>query len=198
MFSISIGQQIPPGHRLRLAVSTSYWPWAWPSPEPVRLTLATARGSLALPVPPPRPEDADLPPFAPPQLAPRPAVAIQKATRGDHNDHTIERGLARGEVALEHRYPHLRFTLPESGTVVERFEPDRFTIRAGEPLSARVRCERRFAVGRPGTDWDVRLELEGEMAADAETFRVDVAPCLRRRRVRVRTRMSFAVPRAGV
>ena len=35
----TIAQSFPAGHRLRLAVSTSYWPLAWPSPEPVRLTI---------------------------------------------------------------------------------------------------------------------------------------------------------------
>ncbi|GAB3722020.1 CocE/NonD family hydrolase [Nocardiopsis nanhaiensis] len=34
-----IAQAFPPGHRLRVAVSTSYWPLAWPSPEPVMLTV---------------------------------------------------------------------------------------------------------------------------------------------------------------
>jgi hypothetical protein len=191
----AIGQRIPAGHRVRLAVSTGYWPWAWPSPAPVRLTLFTARSALVLPVRPPRAEDGHLRRFAPPELAPRPAAQLHAATRGDH---TIERSLAAGEFALEHRYPHLRFTLPESGIAIERFEPDRFTIRAGDPLSARVRCQRRFAVGRPGTEWDVRLELQGEMAADAERFQVwtslrayDGEACAFTRA------WSFQIPRAG-
>ena len=40
--------RLAPGHRLRLALSNSYWPFVWPSPEAGRLTLAG--GSLALPV----------------------------------------------------------------------------------------------------------------------------------------------------
>ena len=29
----------PAGHRLRVAISTSYWPWLWPSPKPVTITV---------------------------------------------------------------------------------------------------------------------------------------------------------------
>ena len=43
------------GHRMRVAVSTTYWPLIWPSPEPVTLTLATGKSALALPVRPPSP-----------------------------------------------------------------------------------------------------------------------------------------------
>ena len=41
------GYRIPSGHRLRIALSPSYWPIAWPSPEPTKIRLI--RGSLALP-----------------------------------------------------------------------------------------------------------------------------------------------------
>ncbi len=40
--------RLAPGHRLRLALSNSYWPFVWPSPEAGRLTLQS--GSLDLPV----------------------------------------------------------------------------------------------------------------------------------------------------
>ncbi len=41
-----------PGHRIRVALSTSYWPLAWPPPEPVRLEAVTGTSSLSLPVRP--------------------------------------------------------------------------------------------------------------------------------------------------
>ena len=34
------------GHRLRIAISTTYWPMIWPSPEPVELTLHTHNSSI--------------------------------------------------------------------------------------------------------------------------------------------------------
>ena len=45
-----IAQTMPAGHRLRLAVSTSYWPIAWPSPELATVTIDPARSSIELPV----------------------------------------------------------------------------------------------------------------------------------------------------
>ncbi len=44
-----VGQRFPRGHRIRLAVSSSYWPLAWPAPEPARLTLSTEGCRLFLP-----------------------------------------------------------------------------------------------------------------------------------------------------
>lgn len=42
------------GHRLRVAISTTYWPMIWPSPEPVELTVHTKNSSIELPVRPSR------------------------------------------------------------------------------------------------------------------------------------------------
>ncbi len=66
----AIGQTVPAGHTLRLAVSTSYWPWIWPSPSPVGLTITCDQGSsLELPI---RPADAGVDahePFDEPELS---------------------------------------------------------------------------------------------------------------------------------
>ena len=48
----ALAQALPPGHRLRLAFSTSYWPLAWPAPEPVTLTVFPGPSALHLPVRP--------------------------------------------------------------------------------------------------------------------------------------------------
>ncbi|PHR18791.1 MAG: peptidase S15 [Hoeflea sp.] len=42
-----IAYRIPAGHRLRIAVSTSYWPFIWPAPEHATVTLEG--GTLQLP-----------------------------------------------------------------------------------------------------------------------------------------------------
>jgi len=42
-----IAYRIPAGHRLRIAVSTSYWPFIWPAPEHATVTLEA--GTLQLP-----------------------------------------------------------------------------------------------------------------------------------------------------
>ncbi len=65
-----IAHAFPPGHRLRIAVSSSYWPIIWPSPTPVTLTLVAGASTLTLPVRPPRNDDDDLPGFDEPETAP--------------------------------------------------------------------------------------------------------------------------------
>ena len=72
----------PPGHRIGLALSSSYWPIAWPSPELATLTIDTGATMLTLPVRPPRPEDATLRPFDPPESAPE-APMIDHPTAAD-------------------------------------------------------------------------------------------------------------------
>ena len=42
-----IAYRIPAGHRLRIAVSTSYWPFIWPAPE--RATVVLEAGTLEVP-----------------------------------------------------------------------------------------------------------------------------------------------------
>jgi hypothetical protein len=190
----AIGQRVPAGHRLRLAVSTSYWPWAWPSPEPVTLELDTAGSTLLLPERCAT-EDERLRDFDPPELAPRPRVAVHRLEAGDH---TVARSVAAGEQVLEHRYPHDRTTLP-GGVEVERREPDRFTIVEGDPLAARVRCERLYALGRPESAWRTRVELDAEMASDREQFHVWTALRAYEGDACVFSRAwSFDVPRDGV
>jgi len=66
-----MAQALPPGHRLRLAISTSYWPLAWPPPEPVCLSVFTKDTYLRLPVRPGREHDeVSLRPFDDPEGAP--------------------------------------------------------------------------------------------------------------------------------
>ena len=61
------GAAFPAGHRIRLAVSTSYWPMIWPPPEPATVTMFEA--TVELPVRTAANEDPALPPFRGPETA---------------------------------------------------------------------------------------------------------------------------------
>ena len=53
-----LGQQIPKGHQLEVALSPTYWPQAWPSPKPVTLTVYPGGNTyMELPVREAQPED---------------------------------------------------------------------------------------------------------------------------------------------
>lgn len=70
------GAAFPAGHRIRLALSTTYWPMIWPPPE--KATLTVFGGSLDLPVRPPTAADALLPSLPEPRTAaPEPATVVR-------------------------------------------------------------------------------------------------------------------------
>jgi hypothetical protein len=172
-----IAHRFEAGHRLRLALSPTYWPWAWPSPETVTLSLwAGDASTLELPVRPPRDADAELAPFAPPYLPPGLGEEVVPATSADGGrdagGRRYRRDLATGEQVWEfHWYPGEVVRLP-SGWETEDRNVVTYVIRDGDPLSARVRvdCEswmRRGAQGR------FRIVARGEMWCDAAAFFTD-------------------------
>ncbi|GHG59889.1 hydrolase [Sinomonas cellulolyticus] len=65
------GYTLPAGHRLRIALSPSYWPMAWPAPE---ATQVLVRGASHLTLPVYDSANASEVAFAPPESAPGPEI----------------------------------------------------------------------------------------------------------------------------
>ena len=160
----AIGQIVPAGHRLRLAVSTAYWPWAWPSPEPVTLTVHG--GALELPVRgswqgEPAPE------FAEPEQAPVPATE------------TLAPGARRPRRLAQHRAKHVaaRAQLPGLPHALRRERHRAALARAGHvhDLGGRpavgARPLRALGDGH-ARRWEVSIEARSTMQADGESFLV--------------------------
>lgn len=164
-----IGYSVPAGHRLRVAVSPTYWPTAWPSPEVVTLSLHTGAGCcLHLPVRAPRPEDLTLPDFGPPvQAEPIPTETLRKARV------VVTRSIdpESGAIRVIHDRDGGRSRQLASGLEYESHSIDTYTIEEGRPLSAAVRCERRISVGRG--DWSTSVETVSTMTSDLEHFYVE-------------------------
>ena len=162
----STAYALPAGHRLRLAISTSYWPWLWPSPAPATLTIATGGASrLIVPVRAPRPEDDEQPAFGPPETAP----PLQVTTLRHRNP--FQRTLsdaAAGTVRYELSRDFSGAQRMPSGLELHDHDPVVLEIREGDPLSARVSCRRRIEIGRG--DWRTRIELRSQMTADADDY----------------------------
>jgi hypothetical protein len=165
----AISYVLPAGHRLRVAVSTAYWPWIWPSPEPVEITLTCGeRSRLELPVRPPRPEDADLPPFAEPEIAaPLPFTWLGER----HPRWEIARDVVSGEHTLVMSRALWGARRLPNGIEYRDRDPVRFALREGDPLSATVECERTIRIGR-GDDWQTRIEMRARMSSDRDDFHV--------------------------
>ena len=154
--------RLAPGHRLRLALSTSYWPFVWPSPEAVTLTVTG--GSLDLPVH--RGSGAE---WEPP-LAEGARPWAHRVLRNGQSARRIETDLLSGVHALVVEedggdVENLAHGLISGETMCERWE-----VRADDPLSARAHhvWEQHLSRG----DWRVKTRAEATMTASATHLRM--------------------------
>jgi hypothetical protein len=161
----AIAYAFPPRHRVRLALSATYWPWAWPSPEAATLTIITGgASSIDLPVRGPRPEDAQLAPFALPEGAAQlPVEPLPGVT-----DTVLSVDVATGRLTRTIRSDRGGHRRLGDGLVYDPRVTDIFTIVEGDPLSASVRCERSIVIARRG--WQTRVEAVSTMSADTDAF----------------------------
>lgn len=158
---------IPAGHRLRVAVSTGYWPIMWPSPEPVTLTVFAGAGTLDLPVRPPRDEDAKLHAFGPPECAqasPRTEKRAYARSRKHSRDmiteeHVVEAVKDRGLIRLN----AIDWEYGGRGD-------ERYSIRQGDPLSAKAHSVYRITHGRG--PWQVAIETDTTVTSTKDSFLV--------------------------
>lgn len=154
--------RVAAGHRLRLALSNSYWPFVWPSPEPGVLTVSG--GGLDLPVltgsgaewVPPEAETA--PPFK------------HRIVRAGKSARRIETDLLTGKHALIVEddvgdTENLDHGLTTGETMSERWE-----IAADDPTAARAVhvWEQRLSRG----DWAVKTRAEAEMTCTKTHLRM--------------------------
>lgn len=167
-------QVFPAGHRIRLALSTSYWPMIWPSPERVTLRVIPVTSHLQLPIRPPRADDGALHIFSGPEGAPPPAVVELEAggvTRRVERDlgtggllYEVTQGLGGPEGVARERFEAIDLTVGSS--IIERYR-----LNEDDPLSATARIDQRYVAARG--DHRVRVDTRVEMSADAERFRLE-------------------------
>src|SRR5882724_2389331 len=160
-----IAYGFPAGHRVRLALSTSYWPIVWPSPAAAGVTIFTGASVLTLPERPARPEDTALPAFGEPEGATPPSMTTIAPEGGS--------SFWRHDVATD--------TAEMTGDYdsgLERFDAigiaagmkisERFTIAGDDPLSARAALA--WTIKRERGDWRVRVEAKIELTCTATAF----------------------------
>ncbi|KOT77220.1 CocE/NonD family hydrolase [Streptomyces sp. WAC 06783] len=164
-----VAQAFPPGHRIRLSLSTSYWPLAWPPPRPATLTVHEGTSTLTLPVRPTTEPDRLPPrPFGEPEgtrpltvsqlTAPEERWEVKRDLIGYNSELEIvkDRGLAR---------------LDDTGMEVGRRAYERYATVADDFTSAtgETLWTMRFRRG----DWDVRVVTHQEVRCDEKQFIVD-------------------------
>lgn len=151
--------RLAPGHRLRVALSNSYWPFVWPSPEPVRLTLTA--GELNLPVH--QGGTTNEWTFPPPEMAP---AWRHKVHAPGHAVRRIERDLLTGKVSLviEDQGPENENL--DHGLTTRETMGERWSVHPADPASAISEIRWTQALSRGG--WKVETAVEAKMSCDAQ------------------------------
>ena len=162
----AIAHSFPPGHRLRLAISPTYWPWAWPSPVTATLTLRLEGSSLELPVRPRPPAEPEIR-FAAPAWAPNVDVLSYSPTPSTR---TIVRDVASGRLTITTDFSYFGRQTYRNGLEYSEAMRDTESIVIGDPLSAEVRCERTLRLQQG--EWRVRVEAWASMSSTAAAFLV--------------------------
>ncbi|MGF1503488.1 MAG: CocE/NonD family hydrolase [Paracoccaceae bacterium] len=162
-----IAQRFEAGHRIRLAVSSSYWPLAWPSPRPAKLTLSPAGCRLLLPVRPTRAEDAALRPFGPPQMAPAPATTLLAPAE---RRWAVNFDLSTNRVALDVVNNDARYVLDETGLEIGRTARETYSYVGNDYASLRgeVSQDRTFRRGA----WTVLTRTHTTLTATETDFQI--------------------------
>ncbi|WP_442580207.1 CocE/NonD family hydrolase [Mesorhizobium sp. ASY16-5R] len=156
-----IAYQVPAGHTLRVAVSSSYWPLVWPSPVPVTLNILT--GSIDMPER--QSGNGDEARFEEPEAA-RPWNT--QTIRPSSNSRNVERDDKTGAVTLAIVDDFGETRDADHGLIHGGVARERWTIHPADPLSARGVTHWTAVHKRDG--WSLRTETFSAMRSDATSF----------------------------
>ncbi|MEX2649946.1 MAG: CocE/NonD family hydrolase [Alphaproteobacteria bacterium] len=159
-----IAYSFRPGHRIRVAISTTYWPMVWPAPEPVTLSLATGRSTLELPIRRPRASDRRIA-FGTPEQGPPMAKSVVEPPSFHR---IIEKDVGTGTVTIRAEENDGRYVIGDTGVEVGRWVKERVAITEGDPLSAVTEMGSTFSY-RKGA-WDTKVQGTCTLRATKTTW----------------------------
>ena len=162
-----IAQRFAAGHRLRLAISSSYWPLAWPAQQPARLTIYPQQSRLVVPRRPPSAADTRLRPFEAPEAATPIGTTLLAPA---HREWKVIRNLATNEVTLDVINNDATYRLDDIDLAISRSVDEQFSFRSNryDTLRAEVTSERGFSRG----GWNVRTVTRTVMSSTPAHFRL--------------------------
>uniref|UniRef100_A0A942SZY3 CocE/NonD family hydrolase n=1 Tax=Neobacillus citreus TaxID=2833578 RepID=A0A942SZY3_9BACI len=164
---VSTGHRFAAGHRLRLAVSTSYWPWVWPHAEAPTLVVDPAGSSAELPRWTRTTDDGVR--FAEPARST--PLAIERVASADPlPQRTVTHDVETGEWTLDVDPGYGGGRAYPDGLVFTEDARETYRIRQDDPTSARATS--RWSIGLAKPEWAARLETASEVTADADAFHV--------------------------
>ncbi|PZE39428.1 CocE/NonD family hydrolase [Curtobacterium sp. MCPF17_031] len=164
---VSTGHRFVAGHRLRLAVSTSYWPWVWPHGTTATVVLDPAASTVTLPVW--TRSDDDGVGFEAPQRS-TPLAIARVAPSEPLPQRTVTHDVETGEWALDVDPGYGGGRVYPDGLVFREDARETYRIRTDDPTSASARS--RWSIGLEQASWAARLETTSSVTASADAFHV--------------------------
>jgi len=161
---IDTGYCFARGHRIRVAVSTTYWPLVWPSPEPVTLTLVAGKSAIELPVRPRSRADAGVR-FPPPEAA---APFARTALTPGSRNRTITTDLGSGETVVAITDTSGRNRYDPIDLIAQARSTERYRVVEDDPSSATAEVTWTWEFERG--DWRIRTESRTEVSCTKKEF----------------------------
>ncbi len=161
-----LAQTFRAGHRIRLAVSTSYFPIAWPAPEPVRMTILPGSSRLTLPI---REDDGRVETdFPPPRAAEPLPMTFEEPPRSEWSVHEDR---DTGRVRVEIRDHEGGAHIDAHGFFHSAEGEETYSVMPDDPASAIGEVVWVHEMRRD--DWSVRTVTETRLFGDVDSFRVN-------------------------
>lgn len=162
-----IAWAFPPGNRMRVAISTSYWPMIWPSPVKATLSVEAGESTFMLPVRAPR--DESIRPFEEAEAAPpRNLEVLTPASRDQRVERDLRTGVVTERMVVENGLEHDLNT----GLICGSTRRATHSIHPDDPLSAKAEWHWTELVGRE-QGWQTRTETFSSMTCDETHFHIE-------------------------
>jgi predicted acyl esterase len=151
------------GHKLRLALSTSYWPIIWPSPEAASVTINLEKSSFSIPV---RNVTDEIDPAAPGKPQDFPALQAEELRAASG---TSQSGMQDdGRYLLETFDDYGKTRDPYHRMIVGSHVHQHYSIHPDAPETARQETKWNFTFER--NEWSVEINTESVMTCDENNF----------------------------
>jgi putative CocE/NonD family hydrolase len=164
-----LAHTLAPGHRLRLALSNSYWPIAWPSPLAGSLTVLAGGGRLILPLHVADPlVHGRMAEFGPAEGATPQELVELRPRSTDRPQDLVMTDAATGQVDLLRSRDRGAWKTLDTDVSYDTQGELRFSIRPDDPLSASQSVTLTSTLARE--DWGVRTQVTSHLSSSADRF----------------------------
>lgn len=158
-----IGYKIPRGHKIEVSVSPAYWPQIWPAKEVENLVVDMEHSELLLPF---------INDFEEVRLKHENAETAQPLEKIIHREgsrtRNIIKKLTTDEWVLDDFSDEGLRTLTDMNITYGTTNRNVYTIREGDPLSAKVECD--WTVTVKDDDIDTEVETKSVMYCDEDYY----------------------------